>query len=178
MKWALVNAEDIIVNVILYDADAPYTPPEGTFVMEVNDWLNIGDPTTKPEPTVIDNLAANYTMEQRRGFCMASLFQLRDQELAKNITVGGNTFYSDNESISVLHQAITIQGLQIDTVFPADWIVATGGTVSLSYSDAQALASAIATRKNAAFANYVSLANEIAIAEVPELVDINQGWPN
>lgn len=49
MKWALVK-NGIVENLIEYDGVTPYNPV-GFSVEQVNDWLVIGDPTDKPEPT-------------------------------------------------------------------------------------------------------------------------------
>lgn len=53
MKYALVNKDSIIENVVAHDPALPhggYEPPTGLSIMEVNDWLNIGDNINAPEP--------------------------------------------------------------------------------------------------------------------------------
>lgn len=177
MQWALVNSNNIIENLIAYDGGAPYEPAEGLTLMQVNDWLLIGEKINKAESSVLDNLIANFTIDQRRAFCVTALINERDAQIVKNITVNGNVFFADQDSINVMHEAITMQGLGIDGVFPTNWVLAVGGTINLSYSDAQAVASAIATRKNLAFANYMSLRASIMSAPTPEAVNIKQGWP-
>lgn len=55
MRWALVDANSVIQNLIEYDPalpHGPYTPPDGLTLQEVNDWLvagnNTGDPVSVP----------------------------------------------------------------------------------------------------------------------------------
>lgn len=50
MRWALVDKENICQNVIVYDPDSDYEPAEGLKLLEVNDWINIGDSIDKSEP--------------------------------------------------------------------------------------------------------------------------------
>lgn len=54
MKWALVNAENIIQNLIEYDGEQAYAPPDNLTIQQVNDWLNIGDNTANLELLNID----------------------------------------------------------------------------------------------------------------------------
>jgi len=49
MKWALVNSDGIVQNVIVYEG-APYTPSEGLTLQQVNSWVNIGSHINDPEP--------------------------------------------------------------------------------------------------------------------------------
>lgn len=51
MKYALVNISNIVVNVIAYNPNSEYTPPSGLTVESVNDWVEIGDAVSMPEPT-------------------------------------------------------------------------------------------------------------------------------
>ena len=50
MKWALVDSNNIVQNVIVYDGVSPYTPPDSLSAQQVNDWLNIGDDINEPQP--------------------------------------------------------------------------------------------------------------------------------
>jgi len=42
MKWALVDSNDMVVNVIVYNGSDPYLPPEGLILKEVNNWVDKG----------------------------------------------------------------------------------------------------------------------------------------
>ena len=42
MRWALVDSNNKVRNVIVYDGISPYLPPEGIVLREVNDWVEIG----------------------------------------------------------------------------------------------------------------------------------------
>lgn len=50
MKWALVDSDDIVRNIIIYEESLPYTCPEWLTLTEINDWVNIGDNKDIPEP--------------------------------------------------------------------------------------------------------------------------------
>lgn len=54
MKFALVNAQDIVVNVVVYDG-AEYQPPAGLRLLEINDWLEIGDHKDKLKPVPVQD---------------------------------------------------------------------------------------------------------------------------
>jgi hypothetical protein len=50
MKYALVDANNIVQNLIVYSEGSNYTPEEGLSVQQVNEWINIGDNKDAPEP--------------------------------------------------------------------------------------------------------------------------------
>ena len=176
MKWALVE-NDIVKNVIVYDEQSSYTPPEGQSLIQVNDWIDIGENINLPEPTIQDNIEKLYNLEQRKEIVMNSLVLKRDSEINKNITVGTNEFFADESSVKLIHEALTMEGLGIKTVFPSPWLLPNGTPITVTYDDMKALASAIATRKDAAFTNYMTLAAQIASSDSPESIDITTGWP-
>jgi hypothetical protein len=41
MKWALVNSENVVINIIVYEG-SPFSPPDGLSLLEINDWVDIG----------------------------------------------------------------------------------------------------------------------------------------
>ena len=49
MKWALVDRNNIVQNVIDYDGTSTYTPLSYLTLEQVNDWINIGDNKDKQE---------------------------------------------------------------------------------------------------------------------------------
>jgi hypothetical protein len=53
MKWALINSDKLVVNVIAYDGEAEYTPEVRLSLEQVSDWLTIGDDISKPAPEEI-----------------------------------------------------------------------------------------------------------------------------
>lgn len=177
MKWALVDSQNIVQNIISYDGVSPFQPQEGQILIKINDWVNLGDNININEPTIIDNLSSNFTIEQRRGFVITALTNERDFQIQKNITVNGHIFLADNDSITVLHQALTIQGLGIDTIFPTNWILADGTILNVSYDNMKAVATSISMRKSNAYTNYITLASKINSSQTPENIDITQGWP-
>lgn len=42
MKWALVDSQNKVSNVIAYDGESPYEPPAGLNLREVNNWVDLG----------------------------------------------------------------------------------------------------------------------------------------
>lgn len=42
MKWALIDNQEIIQNIIAYDGVSEFLPPEGLTLNQVNDWCLIG----------------------------------------------------------------------------------------------------------------------------------------
>jgi len=178
MQWALVNAQDIVENVIVYDPELPYKPAEGLRIVEINDWVTIGDRFDMPQPTITDNMAARYTIEERRGFCAMAVAQKRDNVISSGITVNSNTYFTDDASLNTMLQAITMEGLGILSTFPRSWILADSSIITVSYDDIKAVAVAIAQKKNACYANYMALVAKIMASDAPELIDINTGWGN
>ncbi len=41
MNWCLVNEDGLVINVIIYDGISPYTPPQGTSLIQ-SDIAGIG----------------------------------------------------------------------------------------------------------------------------------------
>jgi hypothetical protein len=68
MIWAILNLENIVVNMISWDGESPWSPPEGTHVINVTDIEsaaigNTYDPVAQtfisppqPEPTEIPSV--------------------------------------------------------------------------------------------------------------------------
>lgn len=50
MQWALVDGSNIVQNIIVYDGVSDYQPQDGLSLVEVNDWIKIGDEKNTPEP--------------------------------------------------------------------------------------------------------------------------------
>lgn len=169
MKWALINNQDIIENVISYDGDAEYNPPEGLLLVQVNDWLNIGSHVNDSEPVV--------SIEIRREICVNNLIQKRNQVLTSGVSYNGYVFGTDDNVINLMLQSITMQGLGISTVFPRDWILADNSVISVSYDDIKLVATLIQAKKDSCYGNYILIMNEINISNNPESINIDSGWP-
>lgn len=56
MKYALIDTNGIVRNIIQYDGIASYNPPFGFTLEQVNDWVNTGQATDVPEPSIISNV--------------------------------------------------------------------------------------------------------------------------
>jgi len=55
MKYALVDSDNIVQNIIVYYEGANYTPAEGLTVQQVNDWVKILDHKDTPEPALSES---------------------------------------------------------------------------------------------------------------------------
>ena len=42
MIWAIINLENIVVNMISWDGESPWSPPEGTYVINATDIESAG----------------------------------------------------------------------------------------------------------------------------------------
>jgi hypothetical protein len=42
MRWALVDSNNKVLNVIVYDGSSLYEPEEGMKLREINDWVQVG----------------------------------------------------------------------------------------------------------------------------------------
>lgn len=50
MKYALIDDNDIVQNIIAYDGFSPYNPSP-LILTQVNNWINIGDHKDAAEPS-------------------------------------------------------------------------------------------------------------------------------
>lgn len=51
MKWALVDGGGIVLNTIAYEEDSDYSSRDGYSLIQINDWINIGQNIDTPEPS-------------------------------------------------------------------------------------------------------------------------------
>lgn len=169
MKWALVNSDSIIKNVITYDGVSEYTPPDDLNLMQVPDWLNMEDHINKPEPTL--------SIEQAKGFAAQKILLKRDLIINSGITVLGKKYKTDNESLNMMLQSISIQSFGISSIFPLNWILYDDSVISVSFDDMKNVAAQISGMKQACYSRYVELLNEINLSNDPLSVNIDLGWP-
>ena len=74
MKWALINEDGMVVNIIAYDGKAPYRPADGLSLVEVNDWVEIGEhKDADKKPSVVED--------------PADVKRRRDKELAADLSL-------------------------------------------------------------------------------------------
>src|SRR3954465_14268556 len=52
MKYALVDVDNIVINIIVYNPSNDWIVPENMRVLLINDWLNIGDNINKEVPII------------------------------------------------------------------------------------------------------------------------------
>lgn len=75
MKWALVNNENVVMNVVDYDGVSSLEPIDGLQLLEVNDWINIGDSIDMPQPVS----SSSWTAEE--------LKQMRNDAMSQNLAI-------------------------------------------------------------------------------------------
>jgi len=51
MQWALVDSNNVVVNIIVIDPEKEYKPPQGLALREINDWVHMGRDADMPKPT-------------------------------------------------------------------------------------------------------------------------------
>lgn len=51
MKYALIDSNGLIQNLIVHNPSSSYTPPSGLAIASVNDWLHVGQHITDAAPT-------------------------------------------------------------------------------------------------------------------------------
>lgn len=51
MNWALVDSNNIVQNIIVYDGESIYIPQAGFTLQQVNSWINIGQNINTSQPT-------------------------------------------------------------------------------------------------------------------------------
>lgn len=52
MIWALIDEDGFVRNTIEYNGVSPYNPPEGMTLLQVNNWVGIGDHKDKQEQII------------------------------------------------------------------------------------------------------------------------------
>ena len=85
MKWALVDKDNIVVNVIVYSQGSDFVPPEGIEILEVNDWLNIGDNVDKLKPAEMQPKPQNKkdrNMDLANNLAVVAAFELEKKSNA------------------------------------------------------------------------------------------------
>lgn len=50
MKWALIDSQNIVKNIIAYDGVSPYRVPDGMSLVQINDWVGRDEPMDKSAP--------------------------------------------------------------------------------------------------------------------------------
>ena len=63
MKWALIDENGIVKNLIAYDGAALYTPTAGLTLQQVNPWVQVGQnaDTSEPLPPVPYDMGSSTT---------------------------------------------------------------------------------------------------------------------
>lgn len=51
MIWALVDSENTVQNIIVYDGITPYVPPNSLTLQQINPWVKIGQSVHTPQPS-------------------------------------------------------------------------------------------------------------------------------
>jgi Domain of unknown function (DUF4376) len=171
MKWALVDHDSICQNIIHYEVGSGYQPPEGFYLLQVNDWINIGDNINDPEPT-----PPTPTIEEQRADATDKLVVMRDQHIEDGVPYNGYRFYTDPNSQNLMMQAILTEINGIGEVFPTIWLTMSNEPATITLDDAKAIMGLFTTKKKANYMNYMNLLAEINVSDDPLSIDISQGW--
>lgn len=99
LKYALIDADNIIRNIIEYDGVSAYKPPTGLRVQQVEDWLDIGHNANDPAPP------PNTTPETQAQI-LATLAAHRYAIQNNYVSIGGVRYRTDPESRLALSQII------------------------------------------------------------------------
>lgn len=118
-----------------------------------------------------------YTLAERRTICLNNLLNKRNEVINSGVTVNGNPYYTDDNSINLINQCLTMEGLGLTSVFPCDWILANGNILNVTYDDIKQVAIAISNKKQACYTNFINLGALINTSDNPESININEGWP-
>lgn len=101
MRYALVDENNVVVNVIEYNGSDPYTPPAGLTIKSVDDWIDIGHDADLPLPVspVIDEAQAK-EMRDTNAANDLSLVASYKMALANNPDLSFSDHMDDLESMS------------------------------------------------------------------------------
>ncbi len=111
MRWALVNEQNIVINIIAYNGSDPFIPPQGIRLREVQDWLQIGldadiaehdVPRTPVDPVDPVREKAKRDAYYKNDLSMIALFNLAKQT---NPQLQLSAYL---DSLEVLRDSITI----------------------------------------------------------------------
>ena len=75
MKWALIDSNEIVQNLIEYDGTEKYSPPDDMSLVQVDDWVEIGmySDADKPPVTIEDDAS----IKIRRNLALSKDLSLR-----------------------------------------------------------------------------------------------------
>ena len=89
MKYALIDSQGKVENIVVYDGKEPYKPAEGLALVEVNDWLEIGQnkddqarALVQPDP-VADKLRRNESFKNDLSLKASYRIEKRDNPALK-----------------------------------------------------------------------------------------------
>jgi len=173
MKYALVNSQNIVVNVIALQNVNAYRAPPGLTVMQVNDWVQIGDLSDAAKP-----VPPKPPLPAARNGQIREIEIIRDTKNQGIISYNQINYKTDDNLIVWLNETLANESnIAPGTNFPLVWPTDTG-SVSLSFADAKNVFQSYLLRKKQNFANYLVLEAAINSSTDPSSVDISTGWVN
>lgn len=123
------------------------------------------------------NTANPIPLADQVNFKLADLAKRFDTERYKNIVYNSLTYYADYDSQLLIANSLSSYDRGYTSAFPANWTMADNSVISHSYADIKGLSFAISDRTKLCYANYQSLAAQIAASTDPSTIDITTGWP-
>lgn len=171
MKWALVNEDNICINIIEYDGVSAYAPG-GQRLARVDDWIEIGDKADKAAP-----LPYQPTLEFRRNIAKLKAEEMGAARSQGHVAYENGQFPGDNESLSFLQSMVNAENYRLgtspldDSFFPARM---RGGEMVDSITIAKKIYMASAKRRKEIEENLFHALEIIDASEEPESIVTNQ----
>jgi hypothetical protein len=170
--WYLIQTDYV------YDIAAEQYPVNGDMGLF---WVEGAEGAAKRDDKYINGqFEPRLSLDEAKVIKLGFLEQKRDDVIQDGIIVNNHPFYTDDKSISLMLQAITMEGLGIQVTFPRLWGLSNGTLYEISFAEIKDVAIAIAGKKDACYGNYFALKAQIIGAAdyaALEAIDINAGWP-
>lgn len=173
MKWALIDASNICINIIEYDGVSAYAPDSGLNLLEVNDWIEVGSSVNTPEPTPMTG-----AIEDRRKRANSEAWELYKTKVSENMTYEQGSFPCDEESINFLQNTINAENYRLGTApleesfFPI--VMAANNYRVADITTAKRIYIAFARRKKEIKAILTRVLGMISSSSNPELINLKQ----
>lgn len=123
LKYALIDADNIIRNVIDYDGSSQYKPPAGLRLQQVESWLDIGHNANDPEPPPPP------FVPESQDRILADLAAHRYAIQNSSVVINTHRFKTDAESRLALLAVFSVAAT--NSAFKVNWKMSDGTFVTL-----------------------------------------------
>ena len=165
MVWALIDANNNIVNTIAYDGTSPYTPPDGLRLADVE--LPV---ITQPLPSLAERREAVWDgIKAKRDYLT--------QNGGYKVTIDGVDKWFHSDIISRTQQmGLLLMGSNMPSNI--NWKTMDGTFVAMTPVLAQQIFNAAAASDLAIFATAEAHRAAVMASATPETYDYSGGWPD